>query len=62
VSRAETVAYQTSQSGLLSVLDAENMSIETEYALFEALSGYEQSLAGLERAIGAPLPGERSLP
>jgi outer membrane protein TolC len=59
VTRAATVAYQTNQAGLLSVLQAQNMSIEAEYVLFEALSDYERSLADLERAIGAPLPGER---
>jgi outer membrane protein TolC len=59
VSRAATVAYQTNQAGLLSVIDTQSMSIEAEYAIFEALSEYEQSLAALERAIGMPLPGER---
>jgi outer membrane protein TolC len=59
VSRAATVAYQTNQAGLLSVLDAQNMSIDAEYALFDALSEYEQSIADLERAIGGTLPAER---
>jgi outer membrane protein TolC len=59
VSKAATVAYQTNQAGLLSVMDTQSMSIEAEYAIFEALSDYEQSLAALERAIGMPLPGER---
>ena len=59
VSRAATVAYQTNQAGLLSVMDTQNMSVEAEYSLFEALSEYEQSLSDLERAIGMPLPGER---
>jgi outer membrane protein TolC len=60
IEKAATVAYQTNQAGLLSVLDTQSMSIEAEYALFEALSEYEQSLSNLERAIGMPLPGERS--
>ena len=60
VSKAATIAYQTNQADLLSVLDAQNMSIEAEYALFDALSEYEKSIADLERAIGSPLPGERS--
>jgi len=59
VAGAATVAYQTNQAGLLSVLDAQSMSIDAEYALFDALSEYEQGLADLERAIGGPLPGER---
>jgi outer membrane protein, heavy metal efflux system len=59
ISRAATVAYQTNQTELLSILEAQNMSIEAEYAFFEALLAYEQGLADLERAIGAPLPGER---
>jgi len=59
ISKAATVAYQTNQSGLLSVLDAQNMSIDAEYAFFEALSDYEKSLAELEQAIGQSLPGER---
>lgn len=59
VTKAATVAYQSNQEGLLSVLDSQNMSIDAEYALFDALSEYEQGLAELERAIGTPLPGER---
>jgi outer membrane protein, heavy metal efflux system len=59
VSKAATVAYQTNQANLLSVIDTQSMSIEAEYALFDALSEYEQSVADLERAIGMPLPGER---
>ena len=59
VSKAATVAYQTNQAGLLNVLDTQTMSIDIEYALFEALSEYERSLADLERSIGIPLLGER---
>jgi outer membrane protein TolC len=59
VSKAATVAYQTNQADLLSVIETQGMSIEAEYSVFEALSEYEQSLANLERAIGMPLPGER---
>jgi outer membrane protein, heavy metal efflux system len=59
LSRAATVAYQTNQAGLLSVLDIQSMSIDAEYALFNALAEYEQSLADLERAIGMTLPAER---
>jgi cobalt-zinc-cadmium efflux system outer membrane protein len=59
ISKAAVVAYQTNQSELLNVLETQNISIEAEYALFDALLDYEQSLADLERAIGAPLPGER---
>ena len=59
VFKAATVAYQTNQASLISVIDTESMSIDAEYALFEALTEYEQSLSELERAIGMPLPGER---
>jgi outer membrane protein TolC len=59
VSKAATVAYQTDQSSLLSVLDTQGMSIDVEYALFDALASYEQSLADMERAVGASVPGER---
>ena len=60
VSKAVTVAYQTNQAGLLQILESQGMSIEAEYALFDALSEYERGLAELESAIGVPLPGERS--
>ncbi len=60
VSKAATVAYQTNQSGLLDVLETQNMAIEAEYALFDALSEYEQSIGDLERAIGSPVSGERN--
>jgi cobalt-zinc-cadmium efflux system outer membrane protein len=59
VSKAATVAYQTNQSSLLSVIDTQSMSVDVEYALFEALANYEQSLADMERAVGASVPGER---
>ena len=59
VSRSATVAYQTSQASLLDVIETQSGSIEAEYALFDALTEYEQSIAGLERAIGAPLTAER---
>ena len=59
VSRSATVAYQTSQASLLDVIETQSGSIEAEYALFDALTEYEQSIANLERAIGAPLTAER---
>ena len=59
VSKAATVAYQTNQNSLLSVLDTQGMSIDVEYALFNALADYEQSLADMERAVGVSVPGER---
>jgi cobalt-zinc-cadmium efflux system outer membrane protein len=59
VSKAATVAYQTNQSSLLNVLDTQVMSIDVEYELFNALANYEKSLADMERAIGASVPGER---
>ncbi len=59
VSKAATVAYQTNQNSLLSVLDTQGMSIDVEYALFNALADYEQSLADMERSVGASVPGER---
>ena len=39
-SRLTTIAYQTNQAGLLNILDAQNMSLEAEYALFDALSEF----------------------
>jgi outer membrane protein TolC len=59
VSKAAMVAYQTNQSSLLNVLDTQVMSIDVEYELFNALANYEKSLADMERAIGASVPGER---
>jgi len=59
ISKAATVAYQTNQASLLNVLDTQVMSIDVEYALFNALANYEQSLADMERAIGTAVPGER---
>jgi len=59
VSKAATVAYQSEQSSLLNVLDTQNLSIDVEFALFDALANYEQSIADLESAIGISVPGER---
>jgi len=55
LSKAATVAYQTNQAELLNILETQNTSIDAEYAVFDALTEYEQSIADLERAIGAPL-------
>jgi outer membrane protein, heavy metal efflux system len=55
LSRAATVAYETNQAGLLGILGTQSTSIDAEYALLDALAEYEQSIAALERAIGAPL-------
>jgi outer membrane protein, heavy metal efflux system len=61
LSNATTVAYEANQAGLLSILDTQSMSIDAEYALFDALTEYEQSIAELERAIGAPLSERKAL-
>ena len=54
--KATTAAYQTDRTDFLNLLDSQNLSLDVEYAYYRALSEYEQRLADLERAIGAPLP------
>jgi len=61
LAKATTVAYQTNQAELLSILDTQSTSIDAEYAVFDALTEYEQSIADLERAIGAPLSERKPL-
>jgi len=61
LAKAATVAYQTNQAELLSILDTQSTSIDAEYAVFDALTEYEQSIADLERAIGAPLSERKPL-
>src|SRR5262249_43373927 len=53
--KSAAAAYQTDRTDFLNLLDSQNTALEVEYAYFRALSQYEQRLAELERAIGAPL-------
>jgi cobalt-zinc-cadmium efflux system outer membrane protein len=54
--RATAAAYETDRTDFLNLIDSQNMALDVEYAYFRALSTYEQRLADLERAIGAPIP------
>ncbi len=54
--KSAVAAYQTDRTDFLNLLDSQNTALEVEYAYYRALSEYEQRLAELERAIGAPLP------
>lgn len=54
--RSAVAAYQTDRTDFLNLLDSQNTALDVEYAYYRALSEYEQRLAELERAIGAPLP------
>lgn len=54
--KSAVAAYQTDRTDFLNLLDSQNTALEVEYAYYRELSEYEQRLAELERAIGAPLP------
>ncbi len=60
--KSAVAAYQTDRTDFLNLLDSQNTALEVEYAYYRALSEYEQRLAELERALGAPLPRSSQAP
>lgn len=53
--KAAIAAYETDRTDFLNLLDSQNTSLEVEYSYYRALAAYDQRIAELERAIGAPI-------
>jgi outer membrane protein TolC len=53
--QSTTLAYQNDRTDLLTLLDAQNLTLDVDYSYFRALSDVEQHMAELELAVGAPI-------
>ena len=50
------IAYENDRTDILNLLDSQNTTLDVDYAYFRALADFEQRMAELELAVGAPLP------
>lgn len=54
--QSASVAYQHDRTDFLNLIDSQDMLLEVETSYFKAAANFDQRVAELERAIGAPLP------
>ena len=50
------IAYENDRTDILNLLDSQNTTLDVDYAYFRALADFEQQMAELELAVGAPIP------
>ena len=53
--RSTVIAYQNDRTDILNLLDSQNTTLDVDYAYFRALAEFEQRMAELELAVGAPI-------
>jgi len=53
--RSTVIAYENDRTDILSLLDGQNTSLDVDYSYFRALAEFEQRMAELELAVGAPI-------
>jgi outer membrane protein, heavy metal efflux system len=54
--KSASAAYQNDRTDFLNLIDSQNMVLEVETSYYKAAATFDQRIAELERAIGAPLP------
>jgi len=54
--RSTAIAYENDRTDILNLLDSQNTTLDVDYAYFRAISEFEQHMAELELAVGAPIP------
>jgi outer membrane protein TolC len=54
--RSTVIAYENDRTDILNLLDSQNTTLDVDYACFRALAEFEQRMAELELAVGAPIP------
>ena len=52
--RSTVIAYENDRTDILNLLDSQNTTLDVDYAYFRALADFEQRMAALELAVGAP--------
>ena len=53
--RSTVVAYENDRTDILNLLDSQNTTLDIQYAYFRAAAEFEQRMAELELAVGAPI-------
>ena len=54
--RSTVIAYENDRTDILNLLDSQNTTLDVDYAYFRAVADFEQRMAELELAVGAPVP------
>ena len=54
--RSTVIAYENDRTDILNLLDSQNTTLDVDYSYFRALADFEQCMAELELAVGAPVP------
>lgn len=53
--RSTIIAYESDRTDILNLLDSQNTVLDVDYAYFRLLAEFEQRMAELELAVGAPI-------
>lgn len=53
--RSTVIAYENDRTDILNLLDSQNTSLDVDYSYFRAVAEFEQRMAELELAVGAPI-------
>ena len=56
--RASVVAYQNDRTDLLNLLESQNMILDARTSSYRAQADFDNAMAELERAVGAPVQSE----
>jgi outer membrane protein TolC len=56
--KASTAAYQNNRAEFLTLIDSQNLLLDIQTAYYKASAATDTGVAGLERAIGAKVPGK----
>jgi len=54
--RSTVIAYESDRTDILNLLDSQNTTLDVDYSYFRALADFEERVAELELAVGAPVP------
>lgn len=54
--KSATAAYEHDRTDFLNLIDSQNVLLDVETSYYNALANFDQRIAELERAVGAPLP------
>lgn len=58
--QSTVIAYENDRTDILNLLDGQNASLEVDSSYFRALAEFEQRMAELELAVGAPIQSTES--
>jgi outer membrane protein TolC len=53
--RSTVIAYENDRTDILNLLDSQNTTLDVNYSYFRAAAEFEQRMAELELAVGAPV-------